>query len=122
MKRSLAASLALSLLLLGMLAVPAVFAVDPSASPVASDPAPSPSDDAAPPSGDISVDPPFASATPVGSVLAETGRPEETLPPTDITMTATTTGGSGVQVLLVVLAAISSFALFAGRLPDVRRR
>jgi hypothetical protein len=119
--RSLVVALSLALLV-GALLVPAAFAADPGTGPSASDQAPSPSDDGAPPSGDISVDPPFATSTPVGSVLAATGRPERTLPPTDTTGLPTAPGGSGLQVLLVVLAAISSFALLAGRLPDARRR
>lgn len=100
----------------------ATLAADPTPVPTASaQPTDAPS--ATPSDGGIAIDPTFiiATATPAGSVLAATGRPEVTLPPTDATQatSAATADARGVALLLLVLATI---CLVPARLPDVRRR
>jgi len=121
-KRSLVASVASVALSLTLLAavVPAVLAAEPAASQSAT---PAPTDDGTPPDGEISVDPTFVAPTPSGAVLAATGRPDPTLPPTDaITMTASSGGTALLALLIVLLAAVSVLVLLVGRLPDARRR
>ena len=135
MKRSLVASIALSLALVAAM-VPAVLAADstadpaPSAVPGPSGPAPSlganpsdaPPDDGTPPDGVISVDPTFITGAPSGAVLGAVRSPEPTLPPTDALRPATDVGGATLQALLAILAAFSALLLVAGRLPAVRHR
>jgi hypothetical protein len=55
-------------------------------------------------------------------VLAATGRPVATLPPTDSIAPATAPGSATLQALLIALGALSALVLLAGGLPGVRRR
>lgn len=73
--------------------------------------------------GEIVIDPTFIieTATPAGDVEGLTGRPDVTPPPTD-TITATTTPGTGLQVLLVLGVVGSLLALLAARSPVARGR
>jgi hypothetical protein len=143
-RRSLLVSLGLSLALIAAV-VPAVLAVDPAASgsvapldpapgagATPSDPASSasvappddvnPPDDGTPPDGNISIDPSFITPAPGGGVLAATGRPDPTLPPTDTTVPTTDVGGATLAALLATLAVTSSLLLLVGRPPAARRR
>jgi hypothetical protein len=77
--------------------------------------------------GEIVYDPifitPTPEATPVGDVLAATGRPDVTPPATDtIGAARATTSGSGYQGVLLVLAGLSTSVLLLGRVPAARRR
>jgi hypothetical protein len=138
MNRSLVASFALALSLIAAL-VPAVIAADPTPSGSAapsgpapslgatpSDPAPgasaTPPDDGTPPDGDISVDPTFITQPPSGDVLAATGRPGPTLPPTDTSVPSTDVGGATLPALLAALAVLSALLLVVGRRPTARHR
>lgn len=133
-KRSLVATLAFCL---ALAVAPTALAADPAAtdpgataSAAPADPSASPSaaptDDGTPPGGDVSIDPPFVTPTPAanpsGAVLAATGRPVATLPPTDSIAPATAPGSATLQALLIALGALSALVLLAGGLPGVRRR
>lgn len=73
--------------------------------------------------GEVVIDPTFITPTaePHGQVLGATGRPEATPPSTDA-ITAATTSGTGLHVLLVLGVAGSLLALLAVRVPPARRR
>ncbi|MFN8631670.1 MAG: hypothetical protein U0838_15540, partial [Chloroflexota bacterium] len=111
---------------LALLTPAAVLAADPGSSvvdPVASQPAseqPTDSASADPSQGTVEVDPTFIAAPtakPSGAVLAATGKPERTPPPTDTQSQRPAASPShGLPILLIVLATI---CLACARMPDV---
>ena len=130
-KRSFLPAIAIALLLAAA-TVPAVLAADdeapaeptPVVEPTAQpDPTPTPFDG----NGEITIDPTFIVATPtpastpVGEVLAATGRPDATPPATD-TIPAATAPGTSLHVLLLLAIAGSVIALLVARAPAARRR
>ena len=118
MQRSILVFATASLFLVAFLAPSALAADDPTPTATVA-PLPTPSDG----QGEIVIDPTFITATssPEGDVAGTTGRPDVTPPPTN-SITAATTPGTGLKVLLVLVVVGSLLALLASREPAARRR
>ena len=113
-------------LFLALLAPAAVFAADPTAEASAAPQASQPADPVATPSASdqvIAIDPTFITptASPEGAVLSSTGRPQQTLPPTDA-VGGTSSTSANPQGLLLLLLALATISLAVASLPERRRR